>query len=106
MKVILDPMIEELRGAMEDFVYRTAPNGKVYLSKRPDMSNVKWSKAQKASRQRFQEASKYAKAAMADPQVRAVYEERAAKEHRQPYRVALSDYLKGKDLLSSLSVTP
>jgi hypothetical protein len=33
-------------------------------------------------------------------QVRAVYEERAAREHHQPYRVALSDYLKGKDLLT------
>jgi hypothetical protein len=99
-KVILNSMIEELRGAMQDFVFRTSPNGKVYLSKRPDMSKVKWSKAQEASRQRFQEASKYAQAAMRDPQVRAVYEERAAREHRQPYRVALSDYLKGKDLLT------
>jgi len=101
MKVILNPIIEELRGAMDDFVYRTSPNGKVYLSKTPDMSKVKWSKAQRQSRQRFQEASQYAKAAMADPQLRAIYAERAAKEHRVPYRVALSDYLKGVDLQPS-----
>lgn len=37
-------MIKELRGALGDVVYRTSPNGKVYISKRPDMSKVKWSK--------------------------------------------------------------
>lgn len=99
-KVILNPMIKELRGALGDVVYRTSPNGKVYISKRPDMSKVKWSKAQKQSRQRFRAASQYAKAAMANPKLRAVYESRAAKEHRQPYRVALSYYLNGKDLSS------
>jgi 8-oxo-dGTP diphosphatase len=45
----------------------------------------------------------YAHAAMADPDVRLIYEEIAAKEHRQPYRVAVSDYYKGKDLLSQRS---
>ena len=99
-KVILNLTIKELRGAMQDFVYRTSPSGKVYLSKRPDMSRVKWSKAQKQSRRRFREASEYAHAALADPQLRAHYEERAATEKRVPYRVALSDYLKGMDLLS------
>lgn len=100
-KVILNPSIKEIRGAMQDFVFRTSPNGKTYLSKRPDMSNVKWSTAQDEARQRFKEASRYAKAALADPQVRAVYEKRGAKEKRVPYRVALSDYLSGTDLLSS-----
>ena len=64
------------------------------------MSNVKWSKAQKKHRQRFQEATVYAKAAMADSQVRAIYEKKAAKAHKVPYRLALSDYFKGKDLLA------
>jgi hypothetical protein len=45
-------------------------------------------------------ANAYAKAALADPKVRAVYEKRAAKEQRVPYRMALSDYFKGKDLFS------
>ena len=56
-KVILNPMIKELRGTLGDVVYRTSSNGTTYLSKRPDMSNVKWSKAQKGARQRFKEAS-------------------------------------------------
>jgi hypothetical protein len=37
---------------------------------------------------------------MADPDVRAVYEKQAAKQNRQAFRVAVSDYLKGNDLLS------
>jgi hypothetical protein len=37
---------------------------------------------------------------MADPKVRVVYEKRAAKDHKRPYDMAVSDYFKGKDLLS------
>ena len=99
-KIILNPMIKEMRGTLGGIVYRTLPNGTVYISKRPDMSSVKWSKAQRAQRERMKKANKYAKSAMADPDVRAIYEEMAAKAHRVPYRVALSDYLNGNDLLS------
>ena len=63
------------------------------------MSNVKWSKAQKASRERFANAIDYAKQAMADPKVRAQYEKLAKKAGRQPFRVAVSDFLAGKNLL-------
>ena len=45
-------------------------------------------------------ANDYATAAMADPDVSAIYEEREAKEDRVPYRLTVSDYYKGKDLLS------
>ena len=63
------------------------------------VSGVKWSKAQKNNRKRMRYANDYAKAAMADPNVRAVYEARAAKEGRVAYNVALSDYWQGKNLL-------
>jgi hypothetical protein len=67
--------------------------------KTPDMSKVKWSKAQKANRERFAEAIHYAKQAMADPRVQAHYEKIAEKADRQAFRVAVSDYLAGNDLL-------
>jgi hypothetical protein len=76
------------------------PNGETIVSKAPDMSKVEWSPAQVAHRRRFEPANAYAKAAMADPVARVVYEERAAEEGRQPYRIAFSDYFKGIDLLS------
>ena len=64
------------------------------------MSKVKWSKAQKANRKRFKQAIAYARAAMADPKVSKIYEKRGAKENRSPFRIAVSDHFKGKDLLS------
>lgn len=78
------------------YTYRVM-HGKQTLMKTPDtpalardllanhasVSGVKWSKAQKESRERFREAIRYAKQAMADPQV----------------RVAVSDFLAGKNLL-------
>ena len=63
------------------------------------MPRVKWSKKQKENRQRFKEAVTYAKMAMAEPEVRAHYEKRAAEEGKRPYDLVLSDYLKGKNLL-------
>jgi hypothetical protein len=73
--------------------------GKQTVMKTPDMSNVKWSKAQKANRGRFAEAIAYAKQAMAEPEVRAHYEALGEKANRQPFRVAVSDFLAGKNLL-------
>src|ERR1051325_4111507 len=100
-EVIFNSMVREIHGGLEDVVYRVSSTGKTYISKRPDMSGVKWSRAQKAHRVRVGEANDYAHAAMADPDVRATYEERAAKENRLPYRLAFSDYFKGIDLLST-----
>ena len=66
------------------------------------MSQVKWSEAQKEHRRRFKQAVAYAHAALADPQVRLVYERMAAekKNNRRPFDMAVSDYFQGNDLLS------
>jgi len=64
------------------------------------LPNGEASEAQKDQRQKFSEARLYAQATMSDPAIRALYEKRASREDRVPYRVALSDYLKGKNLLS------
>jgi hypothetical protein len=98
-KVILSPMIKEISGKLGDYVFRRTHAGEVILSKVPDMSRVKWSKAQKEHRKRFKQAVVYAKAAMADPKVRARYEKRAAKENKRPFDLAVSDYFKGRNLL-------
>lgn len=98
VKAILNPGIRRLSGTMGDWTYRWR-NGKQTIMKTPDMSKVKWSKAQKANRQRFSEAISYAKQAMADPKVRAHYEKVGEKAGRQPFRVAVSDFFEGKNLL-------
>ena len=99
-KIKLSPMLQEVRGRLGDYVFRRTHTGEVILSKVPDMSKVKWSKAQKAHRQRFKKAVAYARAAMAEPKVRAVYEKMAAKNNKRPFDMAVSDYFKGNDLLS------
>jgi hypothetical protein len=99
-KVTLNPLIRQISGRMGDLVFRVSPTGEQTIMKLPDMSGVKWSKAQEQHRQRFKQAVVYAKAAMADPKVRVVYEKRAVKNHKRPYDMAVSDYFKGKDLLS------
>ena len=98
-KVTLNPVFTEIHGKTGNMVFRRSRKGEIYAIKRADMSKVKWSKAQKAHRQRFKAANAYAKAAMAEPTVRARYEKIAAKQDRSPFFVAVSDYLKGNNLL-------
>ena len=99
-KVTLQPPFKSFRGRLGDLVFRVYPNGKTIVSKYPDMPNVTWSPAQEAHRRRFKRAIAYAKSAMADPDVRAVYEKRAAEKDDRPFQMAVSDYFKGIDLLS------
>jgi hypothetical protein len=99
-KVTLNPMIQDIRGKLGGYVFRHTYAGELTLIKRADMSNVKWSKAQAVQRQRYKEAVAYARAALADPTVRAIYEEAAAGQGKRPYDLAKSDYFKGKNLLS------
>ncbi len=99
-KATLSPMVAVLRGRLGDYVFRRSPDGQLILSKVPDMSGVKWSKAQQAYRQRFKRAITYAKAAMADPKVHAIYKKMAAKKNKHPFRMAVSDYIKGNDLFA------
>ena len=58
------------------------------------MSNVQWSDAQRTHRQQFRKANDYAKAAMANPEMRAMYEEMAREQNKRPYHLAVSDYFK------------
>jgi hypothetical protein len=99
-KIILHPMFRGLSGKLGDVVFRYGRNGETTVSKIPDMTNVKWSKAQKAHRRRFKKAVAYAKTAMAEPNVWALYQEIAAKKHKRPWDLAISDYFQGNDLVS------
>jgi hypothetical protein len=89
-----------LQGKMGNFVFRLAHTGEQQMTKVPDMSNVKWSRAQKEHRQRFKRAVGYARAALANPDVRPLYEQMAAKKNKRPFDMAVSDYFQGNDLIS------
>jgi hypothetical protein len=99
-KVKLQPWVAGFSGKMGDVVFKQTSSGEVIIASRPDMSNVEWSPAQQAHRERFRQASEYATAALADPDVRAIYEKKAKKARKTPRNMAISDYFAGKDLLS------
>jgi len=98
-KIILNPAIEQASGKIGNMVFRRAHTGEMTLIKAADMSHVKWSKAQKEHRKRFKQAAAYAKAAMAEPTVRARYVKEAARKNKRPYDLAVSDYFKGRNRL-------
>ena len=98
-KVKLNSMLKEVHGRVGDIIFRKSHTGEISITKLPDMSNVEWSDAQKAHRQRFKQAVAYAKAAMAEPKVRRKYEKEAAKKNKRPFDLAVSDYFKGRNLL-------
>ena len=100
-KIILNPIIQRAQGKMGNIVFRRSHTGEMSITKLPDMSNVTWSDAQQAHRQRFKLAVAYARAAMAEPKVRANYEKAAVKAGKRPFDLAVSDYFQGKDLLAT-----
>src|SRR5215216_8119454 len=82
-KVKLHPLILELHGTIDGMVFKMSPKGNMIITKCPDMSKVKWSKAQKAQRKRFKLAVAYAKAALAEPKVRARYDKQAKRQNKR-----------------------
>lgn len=102
-KVRFHPIVEWFTGKMGKLVFRRSHNGKVSVYETPYMRGVKWSPAQKDHRQRMGEASKYASAAVADPDIRPIYVQMAVdhnKNPKRPFDMAVSDYYHhGNDLL-------
>jgi len=101
--VDLDPFFKWFRGRIGKLVYRRTHNGKLSAYITPDMSGVKWSRAQKDHRQQMKEAFLYASAAVADPDLRPIYVQMAIENGwnpRRPFDMAVSDYCQtGNDLL-------
>ena len=102
-RVSFNSLIKWFRGRMGGLVFRRSHNGKVSVYPEPDMSRVKWSPAQKDNRRRMKEASKYASAAIADPEIRQMYVQMATARGmnpKRPFDVAVKDYRHGgEDLL-------
>jgi hypothetical protein len=101
-KIQFPSIIESVSGKMGGFVVRRSPSGAHYISAAPGKSKVKASAAQHAHRQRFKEASAYARAALADPTVAQVYRQAAQESNKTAYNLAVSDYLKGINLLHAV----
>jgi hypothetical protein len=79
------------RGLFGNIVFRWV-YGKSVMQTRPDFSNVRWSKSQKAVRKRFGGAMAYAQQAIKDPEKKAFYEKQA-KGRCSACNMAVSDYM-------------
>jgi hypothetical protein len=94
-KVRFHPLFEHLRGTIKGMVFRLSHNGKISAYLSPDMSQVSWSQAQDAHRERMAEAWAYASAAIKDPDIREIYIQMAIeqkKNENRPFDMAASDY--------------
>lgn len=101
-RILLHPMFQWIRGKMGKIVYRLSHNGEISAYPSPDMSQVQWSPAQKAQRQRMARATAYARLAIQYPDLRQFYVEMAKqrkKNEGRPFDMAVSDYCQGNDLL-------
>jgi hypothetical protein len=86
-KARLNSALQELRGEIDGFVFKNY-RGRVVVTRRPDMSGIKPTKAQLAHRARFRAAGRYADAALKDPARRAAWA-RIAGERNIPIRAVL-----------------
>jgi hypothetical protein len=102
-RVSFNPLVKWVTGSIDRLVLRRSHNGQVSVYPAPDMSTVKWSQAQKDHRQRMGEASRYASAAVADPELRPIYVQMAEANNMnkdRPFDMAVKDYYHtGNDLL-------
>jgi len=92
-KLRLNSALAQLRGTIDGLVIKHTPHGAV-LSRRPDMSSVKWSSAQKARRKLMQEASQYYRAAMEDSKQATRYRALARKNKIPVSAFVMGEYLK------------
>jgi hypothetical protein len=70
MRPAVNPIFAGISGSLGDIVFRSSKNGETIIAKRPRKSNAGPSEAQKANRERFAQANAYARAALADPDLR------------------------------------
>ncbi len=82
-------VVQGISGGIEGLVFRQMPDGRTYVSRKPDFSRRKFSRGQREHQGRFQKASAYAReAAKRHP----IYAELAKGTVKSPYNVALSDW--------------
>lgn len=97
-KAQLNPVMEQIRGAIGDLVFRHR-EGQVVISRRVDLSDREPTLGQIAVRERFRLAALYATGALADPGLRAFYEGLAASRKAVPRVLAMTDYLRPPEVL-------
>ena len=84
-----------IRGRVGDRVYKTYGD-KLVVTRVPRFDGHVPSVAQRQRREKLRAATAYAQAVYADPAAKAVYVVAAKQLGRQPFRLAVSDFLRGR----------
>ena len=99
--VKLGPLLQEVHGKIGDLVFRRGPDGQTIVSRAPQKKKKRSQKAQKAEkarsarqRQLMYEAHDYARAAMANPEMREHYEREARRQRKKAYSLAFASFFK------------
>lgn len=92
-KIEVSSLLYAMRGKVGGLVVRQTPTGPV-LSRLPDMSQVKWSPAQRARRKLMRDAGAHYHAVMDDPKQAARYTALAAKRKIPVSSLVMGEYLK------------
>ena len=90
-KVTLNQLLEVIRGGIGGLVFRQRPDGAIIISGAPRYRKGKATQKQKAYRERFRDAARYARWSA---RVHPIYAELAAGTWKSAYNFALSDRLK------------
>ena len=84
-------ILKNFSGKLGNIILRVVGNRSI-ISKYPDFTNVKWSKAQKANRKRFGDGMRFARKAFENPEA-VLYYESKTKPRQNKFNVAVSDYM-------------
>jgi hypothetical protein len=96
---LLGPLCVALRGRIGNRVYKTYGD-KIIVTRVPRFDGYKPSDGQRELRNRMRAATAFAQAVYSDPAAKAVYVSAAKALGRQPFRLAVSDFLLGRTRIS------
>lgn len=91
-KVTLNPALQRLSGRSGNLVFRQVGD-RTIAAKRPEAAKTKVSAAQRTQRDRFRQATDYARRVLDDPCQRRAYERLAAERKRRADKLLTSDFL-------------
>ena len=90
-RVKLNPLLDQISGAVGDLVFRRSPRG-VVIARKPDAPTAEPSEAQLAHRARFRRATAYGRSVMADPEAKAFYDALAQSRRQPVFSLTVADF--------------
>ncbi len=92
-RVKTNPIIEQVRGAVGDLVFKRYGDD-VVVARKADPSEKEPTEAQTAHREQFRQATLYGKMVQADPATKAIYEEAAKAQGKPAFSLMVADFFR------------